>query len=47
MITFYAVKSYFEDFIELDFVELSTEAKLLRVWILHEDWLNDNPRYDC
>ena len=37
MITFYAVKSYFEDFIELDFVELSTEAKLLRVWILHED----------
>ena len=45
MITFYAVKSYFEKFIELDFVELSAEANLLRVLILHENWLNDNPRY--
>ena len=31
-------KNYFEKFIEeLDFVELSTQAKYLRVWILHNN----------
>ena len=40
--------SYFEKFIEeLDFVEISTQAKHLRVCILHDDWLNDNSRYYC
>ena len=38
-------KIYFEKFIEeFDSVELSTQAKHLRVWILHGDWLNDSPR---
>ena len=41
-------KKYFEKFIkELDFVELSTQIKHLRVCVLHGDWLNDNPRYYC
>ena len=31
-------KNCFEKFIEdLDFVELSTQAKHVRVWILHDD----------
>ena len=31
-------KKYFEKFIEeLDFVELSTQVKLLRVCVLHDD----------
>ena len=31
-------KNYFEKFVEeLDFAELSTQAKHLRVWILHDD----------
>ena len=39
-------KKYFEKFIEeLDFVELSTQTKHLRVWILHDDGLNENQRY--
>ena len=41
-------KKYFEKFIEeLDFVELSTQVKHLRVCVLHDDYLNDNPRYYC
>ena len=41
-------KNDFEKFIEeFDFVELSTQAKHLTVWILHGDWLNDSPRYYC
>ena len=39
-------KNYFEKFIEeLDFVEFTTLAKHLRLWILQDDWLNDSPRY--
>ena len=39
-------KNYFEKFIEeLDFLKLSTQAKHLGVWILHDDGLNDSPRY--
>ena len=39
-------KNYFEKFIEeLDFLKLSTQAKHLGVWILHDDCLNDSPRY--
>ena len=30
---------------ELDYVELSAQAKHLKVWILHDDWLNDSPRF--
>ena len=41
-------KNHFEKFIkELDFKELSTQAKHPRVWILNKDWLNDSPRYYC
>ena len=37
-------KNYFEKFIEeLGFVELSTQAKYLRAWILCDDLLNDSP----
>ena len=28
---------------KLDFVELSIQAKYLRVWILHDDWQHDSP----
>ena len=31
----------------LDFADLSTQAKHLRVWILHEDWLNNSLRCYC
>ena len=38
-------KNYFEKFIEeLGFVELSTQAKYLRAWILCDDLLNDSPK---
>ena len=41
-------KNYFKKFIEdLHFVELSTQAKHLSGWKLHDDWLNDSPRYYC
>ena len=41
-------KQYFEEFTEeLDFVELSTQVKPLRLYILHDDRLNDNPQYYC
>ena len=41
-------KNYFKKFIEeLGFVELSTLTKHLRVWILHDNWLNDSLRYYC
>ena len=32
---------------ELDFVELPTHAKHMMVWLLHDHWLNDNPRFYC
>ena len=36
-------KNYFEKFIEkLDFVELSTQDKHLKVWILYHQWPNDS-----
>ena len=38
-------KKYFKFIEELDFVELSTQVKHLRVCVLHDDWLNDSPRY--
>ena len=39
-------KNYFVKFIEeLDFIELSTQAKLLREWNLHDNRLNDRSRY--
>ena len=39
-------KNYFRKFVEeLDFVQLSILAKHMRVWILHDDGLNDDPRY--
>ena len=38
----------FEKFIEeLGLVELSTQAKHLRAWILHDEKLNNSPRYYC
>ena len=41
-------KKYFEKFIEeLDFVELATQVKHLRLNILHDDRLNDRPQYYC
>ena len=41
-------KKDFEKLIEeLDFVEWSTQVKYLRLCILHDDWLNDSPRYYC
>ena len=37
--------NYFEKFTEeLGFVELSTQAKYLRAWILCDDLLNDSPK---
>ena len=39
-------KNYFKKFVEEpDFVELSTQAKHLRFWILYDDYLNDSPQY--
>ena len=39
-------KKYLEKFIEeLGSVELSTQAKHSRAWILHDDLLNDSPQY--
>ena len=41
-------QNYIEKFIEkVAFVELSTQAKHLRVWILHDDWLNYSLQYYC
>ena len=41
-------KNYFKKFVEEpDFVELSTQAKHLRFWILYDDYLNDSPQYYC
>ena len=40
--------NYLEKFTEEpDFAELHTQAKHLRVWILHGKWLDDSPRYYC
>ena len=41
-------KKYFKKFIEeLEFVELHIQVKNLRLYILHDERLNDSPQYYC